>query len=202
MNQKRLFYTSNSPCPSLSKEGNENRNQKNLKKLRHVIGSLFFLCIAFSVTVFAEKAEVRYVIDGDTFILENNQRVRMIGINAPETSHKRYGKEGQAFGNESKRFLKRVIEGKEVDLHAGKEGFDRFGRRLAYVYLQDGTFVNEKMVELGYAETFRKFPFEFKEEFLKLESNARNQKLGMWQSVNEDGFLSFTAWFKNLLSGE
>lgn len=165
--------------------------------------TLIFACF-FSSTemVFAEKAEVRYVIDGDTFILKNNQRVRMIGINAPETSHKRYKKEGQAFGNESKKFLKKTIEGKQVDLHDGEEEFDRFGRRLAYVYLDDGTFLNEKMIELGYAETFRKFPFEFKEEFLKLEESARIQRLGMWKNVKEDTFQSFTSWVKNFFTGE
>lgn len=140
--------------------------------------SLIFFIFVLSGVLYAEK--VRYVIDGDTFILENNQRVRMIGINAPETSHPRYGKKGQPFGNQAREGLRKFIEGKEVTLKDGRELFDRFGRRLAYVYLPDGTFVNREMVREGYAETYRKFPFEYKNEFLELEQAAKQAKSGMW----------------------
>ena len=137
------------------------------------------LCVCFlPASLFAEK--VRYVIDGDTFILEDNQRVRMIGIDAPETSHRRYGKRGEPFGNEAKQYLKQLIEKKDVALKGGEEPFDRFGRRLAYVYLADGTFVNQKMVEDGYAETFRAFPFQYKKNFQELEQGARAERRGMW----------------------
>lgn len=134
--------------------------------------------ILFSPVLWAEK--VRYVIDGDTFILESNQRVRMIGIDAPEIRHAKYGKKAEPYGKEAKQYLRRLIQGCDVRLTDGGEPFDRFGRRLAYVYLKDGTFVNRKMVEAGYAETFRQFPFAFKEEFLGLEQKARSEKLGMW----------------------
>ncbi len=147
-------------------------------KMRWFVLAGFFVFF-LSASLYAET--VRYVIDGDTFILQNNQRVRMIGINAPETSHRRYGKKGQPFGNEAKDRLRKFIEGKEVTLKEDREPFDRFGRRLAYVYLPDGTFVNREMVREGYAETFRKFPFEYKGEFSKLEQQARGAKLGMWR---------------------
>jgi len=141
-----------------------------------VLGICFLLWS--SGLLFAEK--VRYVIDGDTFILANQQRVRMIGINAPEVSHRKYGKQGQKFGEESRKYLKRFIEGKDVRLEEGEEPFDRFGRRLSYVYLPDGTFVNRQMVEKGYAEVFRKFPFQYKKDFLESERKAQSAKLGMW----------------------
>ena len=141
---------------------------------------LAFGILLCGANLYAEK--VRYVIDGDTFILENNQRVRMIGINAPEISHRRYGKKrGEYFGKQSKAYLKRLIEGRDVELKKGGEPFDRFGRRLAYVYLPDGTFVNAKMVEEGYAEVFRKFPFDHKEEFMTLEAEARSEWRGVWK---------------------
>lgn len=151
----------------------------NRWKFRLCLAAVFFVFF-LSGPLYAEK--VQYVIDGDTFILQNNQRVRMIGINAPETSHRRYGKKGQAFGKEAKERLRKFIEGKEVVLKEDREPFDRFGRRLAYVYLPDGTFVNREMVREGYAETFRRFPFQYKEEFLKLEEVARGAKLGMWNT--------------------
>ncbi|HNV85566.1 MAG TPA: thermonuclease family protein [Candidatus Omnitrophota bacterium] len=141
---------------------------------------LFFLSAGL---LFAEK--VRYVIDGDTFILTDQQRVRMIGIDAPEVSHPRYGKSGEPFGEESRKYLKALIEGKDVRLEGGEEPFDRFGRRLAYVYLSDGTFVNRQMIEQGYAEVFRKFPFEYKKDFFESERRAKAGKLGMWGDAPE-----------------
>lgn len=140
----------------------------------------FAFILLFQTAGWAEK--VRYVIDGDTFILQNNQRVRMVGINAPEISHRRYGKKkGDPFGQEAKSYLKKMIEKKDVKLtKGGNDEFDRYGRRLAYVYLPDGTFVNKVMVREGYAEAYRSFPFEYKKEFIRLESQAKAAHKGMW----------------------
>lgn len=140
---------------------------------------LILFLFLFQSLALAEK--VRYVIDGDTFILENNLRVRMIGINAPEIGNRRYKKKAQAYGNQAKAHLKALIEKKDVTLKSGGEDeYDRFGRRLAYVYLPDGTFVNLRMVEDGFAEAYRKFPFEYKNDFIKSEGKAQTAKKGMW----------------------
>jgi len=141
--------------------------------------AFFWISFFFGITcLYAER--VRYVNDGDTFILANNQRVRMIGIDAPEIDHPKYGKKGEPFGKESWDYLRSLIQGREVTLEVGDEPFDRFGRRLAYVYLEDGTFVNRLMIQEGYAETFRKFPFKYKREFLELQRQAQAAGLGMW----------------------
>ncbi len=152
---------------------------------------VFCFLFLFQASIFAEK--VRYVIDGDTFILQNNQRVRMIGINAPEISHRKYGKKkGQPFGREARARLKELIEKKDVTLkNGGEDEFDRYGRRLSYVYLPDGTFVNLRMVEDGYAEAYRKFPFEYKDQFIEMESRAKAAGRGMW-SNRQPG------WFESL----
>ncbi len=149
-----------------------------------------FLLAFFCALSSACAEEVRYVIDGDTFILKNNQRVRMVGINAPEIAHRRYGKKkGQPFGKEARSCLADMILKKDVKLtKGGRDEFDRYGRRLAFVYLPDGTFVNREMVAKGCAETYRKFPFDEREEFLKIESDARAAKLGMW-SGEKDGVM-------------
>ena len=142
--------------------------------------ALFVLCI-FLCASSAWAQKVRYVIDGDTFILQNNQRVRMIGINAPEIRHAKYGKKkGEPFGVQSKKYLAHLIEKRDVDLKSDREEFDRYGRRLAYVYLPDGTFVNEKIIKDGYARAYLQFPFVHKKDFLAAEREAKNQKLGMW----------------------
>ena len=165
------------------------------KILRITLAAVLLVIFSFQSILFAEK--VRYVIDGDTFILQNNQRVRMVGINAPEISHRRYGKKkGQPHGQDAKRYLKNLIEKKEVTLKkGGNDTYDRFGRRLAYVYLPDGTFVNRKMVADGYAEAYRKFPFEYKTEFLQLEHEAQLSRKGIWTAKKQN-------WLEKLLSGE
>ena len=146
-----------------------------LKRLALAAG-IFLL--AFAAPLAAEI--VRYVVDGDTFILQSNEHVRMIGIDAPEVEHRAYHKKGEPFGREAKGYLAALIQGRDVELRAGAEPFDRFGRRLAYVYLPDGTFVNRQMVADGYAEVMRKFPFDYKAEFFALEREAREAKRGLW----------------------
>jgi micrococcal nuclease len=134
------------------------------------------LLLVLATQALAEK--VIYVIDGDTLILDNHERVRLIGINAPEIASKYH--RGERYGKEAKKYLRKRVEGQEVTLKPGAEPFDKYERRLAYVYLPDGTFINEELVKLGYAETFRKFPFTYKERFLALEAEAKEKRLGMW----------------------
>jgi micrococcal nuclease len=144
------------------------------------LAAVFFSAILSASAGSLGAERVRYVVDGDTVILENHQRVRLIGVDAPEVSHRKYGRKAEPFGKDSKHFLRDLVEGREVELKGGAEPFDRFGRRLAYLYLADGTFVNRRMIEDGYAETFRKFPFEFKQEFRDVEKKARAEGRGMW----------------------
>lgn len=90
-----------------------------------------------------ETAYVTEVIDGDTFKVNNNQKVRLIGLNAPEKNEKYY--------KESTNYLRNLAEDKEVILEKDISETDRFGRLLRYVYLKDGTFVNLEMVKNGHA---------------------------------------------------
>ncbi len=141
------------------------------------------ICIFFFPLIsYGEWAYVKYVIDGDTFILSNNQHVRLIGIDAPEIKSK-YHPKTEFFAEEAKYYLKKKIEHKRVWLEGdeSQKDFDKYGRRLAYVYLKDGTFINKELVRLGYAEAIRYFPYKYKKLFLKLEINAKKRYLGMWQ---------------------
>ena len=152
----------------------------------------FLSLLIFSAAGLAEK--VRYVIDGDTVIMENDVHVRLLGINAPEIDHPKYGRIGEPFGKESADYLRSLLEGHEVRLENGAEPKDRFGRTLAYLYRDDGLFINRDLVEKGYAETFRKFDFRFKAEFLELEKKARQAKIGMWAGRPDDWKEQFLHW--------
>ena len=101
---------------------------------------------------FGQEIRVVRVIDGDTFVIEGGERVRMIGINAPELK--------DIYGVESKNHLKTLIESKYVNLIKGDvtANKDYFKRLLRYVYL-DSTDMNLKMIEDGFASAYLKYPF-------------------------------------------
>jgi micrococcal nuclease len=73
------------------------------------------------------------VIDGDTFIVRGVGRVRLIGVDTPETVDPR--RPVQYFGKEASDFTHRIAEGEVVRLEFDVDRKDRFGRTLAYVYL-------------------------------------------------------------------
>lgn len=127
---------------------------------------------------------VTSVVDGDTFWVDNGTakglKVRLIGIDAPET-RKSFKKEIGYFGKESKAYLTKLIEGKRIRLVADVDSLDRFGRTLAYVYLEDGTFVNAELIINGYAVLMTIPPnVKFADYFSKLQREARNKRRGLW----------------------
>jgi len=129
--------------------------------------------------------EVVKVIDGDTFRILNHQgeeeKVRLIGVDAPET--RRTGrKEVGYYGKEATAFLKNLLADRPVRLEYDVQRKDRYGRTLAYVYLEDGTFVNDVLLKEGYA-VVATFPpnVKYTDLFLKSEKNARKKKLGLWK---------------------
>ena len=95
---------------------------------------LLLLLLLIPKVSFGQEFKVIRVIDGDTFVIEGGERVRMIGINAPELK--------DPFGVESKTHLKKLIENKYVNLIKGDETSDKdyFKRLLRCVYI-DGNDV-------------------------------------------------------------
>jgi micrococcal nuclease len=118
------------------------------------------------------------VIDGDTIELEGGERVRLIGVDTPETVDPR--RPVQYFGKEASAFTRRLAEGRTVRLEFGDETFDRYQRTLAYVYLPDGTFLNAEIIRQGYGFAYTRFPFRYQEEFVRLERQAREEHRGLW----------------------
>ncbi len=116
--------------------------------------------------------KVTEVIDGDTIKLESGETVRYIGIDTPE--------QGELLYDEATNKNKELVEGKTVRLEKDVSETDIFGRLLRYVYI-DGTFVNAKLVELGYAKA-TPYPPDTKYEsvFSQLEGEAKNAGLGIW----------------------
>lgn len=127
---------------------------------------------------------VTKIVDGDTFWVDNGTekglKIRLIGIDAPET--RRTGKkEVGYYGKEATAYLTQLIAGKSVKLEYDVTKKDRYKRTLAYVYLQDGTFINAALVKNGYAVVMTVPPnVKYAEEFVKLQQEARENNRGLW----------------------
>jgi endonuclease YncB( thermonuclease family) len=137
------------------------------------------------------------VDDGDTIKVEqdgNNETVRLIGIDTPETKDPR--KPVQCFGEAASRQTKAWLLGKAVRLEPDPLGDnrDKYNRLLRYVYLPDGTLINAQLIEQGYAFAYTIFPFEKLDQFRKLEAQARSDNRGLWSGcqINENSAIKQT----------
>lgn len=103
--------------------------------------------------------------------------MRYIGIDTPEI-----GENAEPLGDEATAANADLIAGGRVCLETDTSDRDRFGRLLRYVWLEDGTFVNEALVRDGLAEAVR-FPPDTKHHDTRLqpaEDAARAEGLGLW----------------------
>ncbi len=125
--------------------------------------------------------KVARVYDGDTFRSTDGEKIRLLGINAPEIAH---GTEpGQPLGQRAKAALIRLVAGRVVRLKQDVVRRDTYGRLLAQVYLRDGRWVNGLLVGAGYAFVYT-FPpnLRWAPALLLLEKTAREKRLGIWSS--------------------
>jgi len=142
----------------------------------------FFLTISLSAPCFnSQTIRCTRVVDGDTIILDNGERVRLIGVDTPETKHPR--KPVEYFGKEASAFTKKMVEGKMVRLEYDWQERDKYGRMLAYVYLMDVTFLNAEILKQGYGHAYTRFPFKYLEKFKQYEKEARKAKRGLWADI-------------------
>ena len=132
-------------------------------------------------TVLTQKfatIKVARVIDGDTIELEGGERVRYIGIDAPELEYSR--KQVQCFADESKKKNQELVEGKEIRLEKDTRDRDAFGRLLRYVY-RGNVFINLELVRQGFALTATYPPdVKYQADFLKAQKEAGEAKRGLW----------------------
>ncbi len=140
-------------------------------------------------------ATVERVIDGDTLLLSNGQRIRLIGIDTPESySSDKSKKESKKYqineqqilllGEQAKKFVQDLAAHKKVKLEFDHKLCDPFGRTLAYVYLQNEQqeiFLNAEILRQGFAHVMQKYPSIKKTEFQQLENVAQQQQIGLWQ---------------------
>jgi micrococcal nuclease len=121
---------------------------------------------------------VRRVIDGDTLLTDAEERIRLIGIDTPETVHP--NKPVQAFGKAASAYTKKQAEGKTMYLEFDQTPTDKYGRTLAFAYFDDGRLLNAEILRCGYAHAYVQYPHRYLNYFRMLEKQAREQRVGLW----------------------
>ena len=158
---------------------------------------LLLLCLLAPACTSAESSSVlsrvQRVTDGDTLVLENGEKVRLIGVDAPEIhdEENRNKIHAQKYGQDPRRvdeyavkarnFAMEVILQQKVRLEYDWQRRDKFGRTLAYVYREkDHFFLNAELVKQGYGFAYTRFPFKYLEQFRGYQVEARRNRKGMW----------------------
>jgi len=139
------------------------------------------------------------VIDGDTFVIPDGTKVRLIGVDTPETLDPR--KEVQWFGKEAAKTSREWLEGRIVCLRQDRDktqDIDKYGRLLRYVWKYadeeqaindhkglNGFFVNAELIKQGYGFAYTRFPFQHMEDFRGYERLARENNRGLWDKEKQ-----------------
>lgn len=131
---------------------------------------------------------IAHYVDGDTIAVNMNgsvETVRFIGVDTPET-HKPntpvqcYGPQAAAYTkSQISRFGKIRLQADPLDTNR-----DVYGRLLRYVYLPDGTLLDEQLVQQGYGFAYLDFPFTKKAQFAADEKSAQAAKKGLWATCH------------------
>lgn len=153
----------------------------------------------FSPRPSAVAGAVTHVYDGDTIEVSGVGKVRMIGIDAMDGDNaERMLSQSQLYGLSSGEvrhwaeraadFARRELRGRRVVLHHGREGFDDYGRTLAYVHLPTGGTAggddfNLRMLKAGLAAAYRRAEHPRREDYLRAEQAAQDERVGMWRDA-------------------
>lgn len=128
----------------------------------------------------AGRVSIARVTDGDTVVLDDDRRVRIIGINTLELNSARAPDRQWAVAAQS--FLQKQLETGVVSLVSGQEEFDRHGRTLAHVLLEDGSSAAETLISHGLGLAIavganQRCAYQYE----SAEKTARKSGLGIWQ---------------------
>lgn len=123
---------------------------------------------------------VKKVFDGDTVVLEDGRKVRLLGINTPEVRHR--NEEAQAGGDEAKRWLVDRLQNSKVRLETDTEKTDKYARTLAHLFTEDNAHINLQLVAAGLA-TVSIYPpnLLYVKDLIEAQDQVEQARLGIWQ---------------------
>ena len=152
------------------------------------IPTAFFIFIFVILSTPSSPAQtwhtVKWVDDGDTIILSTGQRIRYIGINAPEIDHKE--QKAQPFGYKARSFNKNLLVNRRIRLEFDTERYDQYGRMLAYIFLPDGSFVNSRLLQDGLAFCLYRWPnVKYEKILYQAQLAAMASSKGIWRNWKE-----------------
>ena len=125
------------------------------------------------------SAIVTYVIDGDTIEVDDDTRVRLLGVNCPEIGYD--GAADEPLAQRARKFVADRVVGETVTLKLEGEQRDRYGRLLAHVFLKDGTNLQAQILAHGLGSVVAIPPnIGLVDTYQIAEHAARRDKLGIW----------------------
>ena len=140
-----------------------------------------------SQTTSPDSYYVTKVVDGDTIdVTQNGQtfKVRLIGINTPETVDPR--KPVECFGKEASAKMTELVLDKKVHLVAdtSQADTDKYQRQLRYIFLENGININELMISEGYAYEYTyDVPYKYQADFKLAQQEAKDNRRGLWNPL-------------------
>ena len=146
---------------------------------------------------------VKRVYDGDTLVLENNERVRLLSINTPEISSRH--REAEPGGIAARDWLRDQLKQGQGYLQYDAERRDRYDRLLAYAWTPEGDFINEKLLQQGLAALTLQPPnLHYADQLIAAQQHALDQKTGIWadkhyqprkvSTINETAYRGWQRW--------
>lgn len=129
-----------------------------------------------------EKATVKWVYDGDTLLLKDERKIRIIGIDTPETHH--HKQKAEAYGAKAREALRELLKkfDYQISLQYDQQSQDKYSRTLAHVFLPDGTNISSWLLRKGFAKTLVIPPnVKFAECYKQAEKVARKESRNIWR---------------------
>ena len=175
------------------------RRFRPLRTWRFWVGWLFVFAVGLRIFYLVRQDDqprdlaegeyvVSFVIDGDTLILDDSKRVRLIGVDTPET-HER-DKPPQPWGPQADAFAREFVDraGGVVRLQFDDERLDKYGRYLAYVWVGE-KMLNEELIRAGLGRCLPGYRYSetLKRRFRVAEGEAKSRRLGIWSESSSIG---------------
>lgn len=136
--------------------------------------------IQLNAAPYRYKFNVRHVIDGDTLVLKDGEKVRLIGINTPEVES-RYTR-AEAGGDAAREWLRQKLRTPQIWLEYDAEQRDKYERLLAHVFLESGEHLNASLLEQGLAMLTLMPPnLRYSQQLIAAQTRAEKAGRGLWQ---------------------